>query len=138
MCRKWFDSSESACVCNVFFSHILFNVKQTIIVVFLPVLFSPLRQPVDDDLIEEALSDFASEEEEVEDKDSDFMVDGEEDSGSDWGSKRRKVGSIYSTLFTVGRAVCQRCKLMFKLDCDGSTRDLGRTMLARDVRLNQN
>ena len=39
---------------------------------------------VDDPLIEEALEDFASEEEIVEDKDSDFDVEGIEDSGSDW------------------------------------------------------
>ncbi|GFO48216.1 Aprataxin and pnk-like factor [Plakobranchus ocellatus] len=52
---------------------------------------------VDDPLIEEALEDFASEEEVVEDKDSDFEVDGVEDSGSDWersNSQKQKVSKI--------------------------------------------
>ena len=54
---------------------------------------------VDDPLIEEALEDFASEEEVVEDKDSDFEVDGIEDSGSDWersasNSQKQKVGQM--------------------------------------------
>ncbi|BFZ11933.1 hypothetical protein BsWGS_14972 [Bradybaena similaris] len=58
---------------------------------------------VDDPMIEEALEDFASEgENDVnEDKDSDFMVEGEEESGSDWeksasGSQKQKASKSKS------------------------------------------
>lgn len=54
---------------------------------------------VDDPMIEEALEDFASEEEVVEDKDSDFDLEGIEDSGSDWerstsNSQKQKVAKV--------------------------------------------
>lgn len=61
--------------------------------------------PVDDPMIEEALEDFASDNDDDgnEDKDSDFQVEGEEESGSDWeksksGSQKNKVAYFHSLM----------------------------------------
>lgn len=61
---------------------------------------------MDDPLIEEALEDFASDNDDDanEDKDSDFMVEGEEESGSDWeksSSQKQKVSLLCGL-----RAIC--------------------------------